>query len=136
MKPTNDARRQLRKLAQKRFRGYPIATVCFYGPDDTRATKTADGIIPSKNAAANGEMRDMHRWLSNAGDIREDNQIATEILLFIKKQGARSVASTPAIIGCPHEEGIDYPEGEKCPRCPFWDDKDRWAKVVLPERLG
>jgi len=22
---------------------------------------------------------------------------------------------------------ISYPDGEKCPHCPFWADKDRWA---------
>jgi hypothetical protein len=31
------------------------------------------------------------------------------------------------IIGCPHEEGIDYPEGEECPLCPFWKGRDRWS---------
>jgi hypothetical protein len=31
------------------------------------------------------------------------------------------------IIGCPHEEGIDYPLGSTCPLCPFWKDKDRWT---------
>ena len=23
------------------------------------------------------------------------------------------------LIGCPHEEGIDYPEGHSCPHCPY-----------------
>jgi len=26
-------------------------------------------------------------------------------------------------IGCPHEEGLDFPEGEDCPFCPFWKGK-------------
>jgi hypothetical protein len=30
------------------------------------------------------------------------------------------------IIGCPHEEGIDY-EGATCPACPFWAGRDRWT---------
>jgi hypothetical protein len=25
------------------------------------------------------------------------------------------------------EEGIDYPEGSKCPECPFWADRDRFT---------
>lgn len=53
---------------------------------------------------------------------------------MLRKQGAKSVAMTDAILGCPHEEGIDYPEGEKCPHCPFWADKDRWAKVIPPDK--
>ena len=27
--------------------------------------------------------------------------------------------------GCQHEEGIDYPEGELCPDCPFWAGRER-----------
>jgi len=30
---------------------------------------------------------------------------------------------TDGIIGCPHEEGIDFPVGEGCPYCPFWRGK-------------
>jgi hypothetical protein len=29
------------------------------------------------------------------------------------------------MLGCPHEEGIDYPEGEACPECPYWAGRDR-----------
>ena len=129
MKPTNDARRVLRKMARRGFRGYPTATIAFYGPDDTRATKAAVGILSRENR----ECDDMHRWLSNTGDIRQDEKIASEILEFIRKQGAKSVAMPYAIIGCPHEGGKDYPDGETCPRCPFWADKDRWAKVIPPD---
>ena len=32
---------------------------------------------------------------------------------------------TDRLIGCPHEEGIDYPMGRTCPRCPFWANIDR-----------
>jgi len=40
--------------------------------------------------------------------------------------GAKSVVMTDRIIGCPHEEGIDY-EGSTCPDCPFWVGRDRWT---------
>ena len=43
-------------------------------------------------------------------------EIATEILTFINGAGVKTVAMTDRIIGCPHEEGIDY-EGPTCPRC-------------------
>jgi hypothetical protein len=33
------------------------------------------------------------------------------------------------IFGCPHEEGIDYPEGEKCPYCPYWATHDRYSAL-------
>jgi hypothetical protein len=33
------------------------------------------------------------------------------------------------IFGCPHEEGIDYPDGEHCPRCHYWKDHDRYKAL-------
>jgi len=27
--------------------------------------------------------------------------------------------------GLPHEEGIDYPDGSSCPKCPYWAGRDR-----------
>ena len=53
------------------------------------------------------------------GDIRADAGVAPEILEFMEKHGVLSVAMTDGIIGCPHQEGIDY-EGEWCPVCEFW----------------
>jgi hypothetical protein len=47
------------------------------------------------------------------------------VLAFIADTGAKSVVMTDRIIGCPHEEGIDY-EGSTCPHCPFWAGRDRW----------
>lgn len=49
------------------------------------------------------------------------------MLQFLADHGAKIVVLSPGIIGCPHEEGIDYPLGEKCPACPYWIDKDRWS---------
>ena len=37
--------KKLKKLSNKGFRGYPIATVAYYGPDDKHATKIAVGTI-------------------------------------------------------------------------------------------
>jgi hypothetical protein len=37
------ARKRLRKRAKRGLRGYPVATVALYGPDDTRATKLTVG---------------------------------------------------------------------------------------------
>ena len=37
------------------------------------------------------------------------------------------VVMSDRIIGCPQEEGVDYPLGHACPRCPFWAHRDRWT---------
>src|SRR5215470_9057647 len=109
------ARKRLRKRAKRGLRGYPVATVALYGPDDTRATKLAVGIVPTEDA----DVTDLRRWFSEGADIRNDAGVAEEVLAFIDAAGARSIVMTDRIIGCPHEQGIDY-EGPTCPACPFW----------------
>jgi hypothetical protein len=121
------ARKRLSKKAKKGFRGWPVATVALYGPDDTMATKIAVGIVPAEDA----EATDLRRWLSkDQTDIRADIPVAEEVLAFITEAGAKSVVMTDRIIGCPHEEGVDY-EGETCPACPFWAGRDRWTGKLL-----
>jgi hypothetical protein len=114
---------------------------CLYGPNLSQATKVAVGIVPSENAAVE-ELRD---WKVDRGDIRADPGIAREILEFMEKHQVLSVAMTDGIIGCPHQEGIDY-EGEWCPVCEFWHGRDRFtgqtprlirpADIVLDEGIA
>ena len=113
----------LQKRARRSFRGYPVATIAFYGPTDTRATKVAVGIVGTEGA----DPEVIERWYSEVEDVRSSAAIGREILTFIKKHGAKSSVMTDRIIGCPHEEGIDYPEGAVCPKCPIWAGRDRWS---------
>ena len=120
-------RNSLRKLTRKGFRGYPVATIAYYGPDDRCATKVAVGIVMIEG----GEADVLERWFSDGGDIRNDPVITAEILEFIQLHGVCSVVMADRIIGCPHEEGIDYPEGAKCPSCPFWAGRDRFTGKII-----
>ena len=113
----------VRRLAKRGFRGYPVGTVAFYGPDNTRATKAAVGIVLSENA----QPAELERWTVEQGDVRRDISIGKEVVAFLKQHGTKSVVMVDRIIGCPHEEGIDYSDGEACPDCPFWRDRDRWT---------
>ena len=61
---------------------------------------------------------------------RTDPGVAQEVLAFIDAAGVRSVRMTDRIIGCPHEERIDY-EAPTCPACPFRAGRDRWAGKLL-----
>ena len=117
----------LKKKARRGFRGYPVATIAFYGPDDTRASKAAVGIVNADGAVPTA----LQRWFTEEGDVRTDRTAASEILRFVRDHGARSVVMTDRIIGCPHEEGIDYPEGQSCPQCPFWAHRDRWSTDIV-----
>ena len=38
-------RKRLEKKAKKGFRGYPIGSIAFYGPDDRMATKMVASIV-------------------------------------------------------------------------------------------
>ena len=42
---------------------------------------------------------------------------------FFLQHGVRQVAMTEGNMGCPHEEGEDFPVGGDCPFCPFWTGK-------------
>jgi hypothetical protein len=121
---------RLEKKAKRGHRGYPLATVAYYGPDASRATKVVVGIVLAENA----EVTDLERWSSEIVDVRLDRVVNGEILQFIQAHEAKTVVMSPGIIGCPHEEGVDYPEGEVCPHCPFWADRDRWTGEKLPEQ--
>jgi hypothetical protein len=101
-----------------------VATVCFYGPTDQVASKVAVGIVRNEGE----EPYPLERWFSEDRDIRRDADIEAEVAGFIIAQGAKSVVMTDGIIGCPHEEGIDYPEGTSCPKCPYWAGRDRFTK--------
>ena len=114
--------KRLRKKARKGLRGWPIATVAFYGPNLSQATKVTVGIVPSENA----DVKELRDWKVDRGDIRADPGIAQEILEFIDQHRVLSVAMTDSIIGCPHQEGIDY-EGEWCLACEFWHGRDRFT---------
>ena len=116
---------RLHKLSQRGFRGYPVATIALYGPTAERASKVAVGIFLQ-------ESRDpdfLQRWLSEdeETDVRHDPTVEHEVLAFIREHGVRSVVMTNRLLGCPHEEGVDYPEGQKCPQCPYWASRDRFT---------
>jgi|SRR6516162_11138772 len=106
------------------MRGWPAATIAFYGPDAKRATKVAVGIVMGDE----DEPLKMRDWSTATGDVRNNAAIATEMLGFIEKHGALSIIMTDRIIGCPHQTGIDY-EGDWCPdpACAYWYERDSFT---------
>ncbi len=114
------------KKSRKGIKGYPIATIAFYGPTNLVATKLVCGIVKKEG----DEPEPMKKWFSE-NDLRKSEQILGEVLLFISENGAKSVGMVEEIIGCPHEEGIDYPEGESCPKCSYWNGRDRFTHELL-----
>jgi hypothetical protein len=87
--------KRLRKKAKRGMRGYPVASVAYYGPDESRASKIAVGILVSEDA----EVDDLRNWTSDDRDVRSDPGIAEEILDYIASFGALTVVMTDRIIG-------------------------------------
>jgi hypothetical protein len=119
--------KRFQKRSKRGSQGYPIATIAFYGPDNKKATKVAVGIIKE----GGGDADPLKRWFSEEVDIRKNGKIGEEITDFIHSQGVTSVVVSDGIMGCPHEEVIDYPEGEQCPMCPYWQGRDRYTGEIL-----
>jgi hypothetical protein len=126
MKIKSRSNNPLAKRARKGFRGFPVGTVAFYGPDNQRASKLVIGIINHEGAEP-----ELKKWYTDDADLRSKPGIESEIQDFIKDHGVVSVVMTDRIIGCPHEEGIDYPDGESCPQCPFWRGRDRFTGEMI-----
>jgi hypothetical protein len=116
-------RKWLEKKAKRGVGAYPVGTVAFYGPDNRRATKVAVGIIPAHGS----EPAELRRWFAETGDVRTDETVVAEIVTFLREHEVRSVVMPEGLLGCPHEEGTDYPDGGTCPHCPYWAGRDRWA---------
>jgi len=127
MKIKHRSKSQLGKRAKRGFRGYPVATIAFYGPTAERASKVAVGIVAREGAEADI----LQTWHSEDRDVRNDDEIGHEIKAFLSEHQAVSVVMTDRVIGCPHEETIDYPEGESCPECPYWRGRDRWSGEMI-----
>ncbi len=123
---TRKRKTRLVKRANRGYKGHPIATVIYYGLDDKRASKVAVGIILHKDE----EPAHMGRWFSEK-EARSDQEINEKVIEFIEHHGARSVILSDRILGCPHEEGTDFPEGETCHECPFWAHRDRWTGEII-----
>ncbi len=113
--------RRLEKRARKGARWISGGTLAFYGPDDRQASKMAvEGAAPSPIRGRYAE----------GVDVRSEVAFLREVLAFFEEHGVRSVVMPDRIIGCPHEEGVDY-EGAVCPRCPYWAARDRWTGDVI-----
>ncbi|AQP98770.1 hypothetical protein B0W48_02530 [Pseudoalteromonas aliena] len=114
------------KKTRKGNKGFPIATIAFYGPNRDLASKAVCAIIMHEGAAA----EPMKKWFAST-DLRKSELVMSEILNFIDANEAKSVSMIQEVIGCPHEEGIDYPVGCYCPECNYWKGRDRFSAEMV-----
>jgi hypothetical protein len=95
---------------------FPIGTIALYGPDDKTTTKIAAAVIHHEGAEPI-----LMRWVGT--DVATSPRVQKELQEFFEQHGVQSVAMSDTNMGCPHEEGEDFPLGEDCPFCPFWKGK-------------
>jgi hypothetical protein len=119
MQPTPEhLMKGLEHRAQKGFQGYPLGIIAFYGYNDKSAVKAVIGIVKE----AGGAPEHIRKWVSEKGDLRKDVPSIKELFRYIEAHHVQSVALAPGIYYCPHEPGIDFPEGGTCPHCAFWSN--------------
>ena len=114
MKPLPNKEQYLQHFRKAIQQGnYPIGTIAYYGPDDQTVTKIVAAVLP--NEKTNPILK---KWFGE--DVTKNPETVAAIGNFFQEQHVQNVVMTEGIIGCPHEEGIDFPLGESCPECPFW----------------
>lgn len=106
---------------------YPVGTVALYGPDDKITTKIVAGVIFGEEEETEPALE---RWVGS--NVADDPKVQSEIEAFFKRHGVKSVAAVDQNMGCPHEEGKDFPVAGDCPFCPFWKGKQGSGADNLP----
>jgi hypothetical protein len=93
-------RKWLDKKNKLGFRGYPVGTVAFYGPDDQHASKVAVAVI----VAPDTEPAALQRWFAESGDVR-NAAIFEEIALFLRGHKVHTVCYNQGNDGVPARRG-------------------------------
>ena len=127
MSSQHNPRYWIEKKANRKT-GYPVGTIAYYGPDNTFASKVVVGIVVS---AKDDDVAELRKWFAETADVRRDQAINQQILDFVTEHHVQRVVMVDRLIGCPHEEGVDYPEGDVCPQCPYWAHRDRWTGELI-----
>jgi hypothetical protein len=105
---------QLRNVINEKAE-FPIGTLVYFGPDNSIVTKIVAVVIQSKDSNPI-----LKSW-SGPGIISSQTNVL-EIGQFFMENQVENIIMTNGIVGCPHDEGVDYPAGEECPYCPFWSE--------------
>jgi hypothetical protein len=100
---------------------YPVGTVAFYGRDDRRITKIVAAVVKHERA---GPI--LERWVGTT--VCTNPKVRRQMKALFDRHKVATVVTTDGNIGCPHEEGMDFPRGEDCPFCPFWAGKQGRAR--------
>ena len=79
-KTWNPSSTWLRRKSKRGFHSYPVATIAFYGPTASIATKVVVSIVRDEGH----DPDPLERWFSEDTDVRNDAAIVEKILAFLK----------------------------------------------------
>jgi len=128
MPVSKNRRKNKIKTTSKQKESNLVVTVSLYGKNDRIASK----LVATTIHMGTKKIKEMKKWYSDTNnDVREIPDVVKELAAFIGKWNPKVVTSPDKIIGCPHEEGIDYPENESCPECTFWKHRDRFSGELI-----
>ena len=102
---------------------YPIGTIACYGPNDRRITKIVAAVFEYENAKPI-----LERWVSTT--VGNNPKVRLQIKALFDRHLVKSVIKMDGNLGCPHEEGKDFPSGQDCPFCPYWAGKQGSASGI------
>jgi len=103
---------QLRKILSERTK-YPVGILAYFGPDDETITKIVALVIKGL------DIEPVLRSWSQPG-VTSDPVVAAEIGKYFLENAAEDIVMAGGVLGCPHEEGVDFPLGTECPHCIYW----------------
>ena len=73
-------------------------------------------------------------------DVDTSPKVRAEVAAFLKAHGAKKVVAVPEILGCPHEEGEDFPGRHRLPLLPVLEgqagDRPAGRPVLTARTLG
>jgi hypothetical protein len=106
---------QLRKVINEKS-SYPLGILVYFGPDNATITKIVAVVILSKGSSPISK-----NWSSSW--VTSDPKVAAEIGQFFVDNKVSDVVMTDGVLGCPHDEGVDFPVGGQCSQCKYWENQ-------------
>ena len=102
-------------------KSYPIGTIASYGPNNRKTTKIVAAVFEYENSKPI-----LERWVSTT--VSNNPKVRLQINALFVRHKVKSVIKSDDNLGCPHEEGRDFPSGKDCPFCPYWAGKQGSAQ--------
>jgi len=106
---------QLRRILRERS-DFPFGILSYFGPDNESITKIVALVIKGS------DIKPILRSWSQPG-VTSDPLVAAEIGKFFLENKTENIVMPDGVLGCPHEEGVDFPLRTVCPYCVFWSSQ-------------